>query len=223
MTGLTISNLVLWVLQISTIVVVVGLARQVGVLHLRLRPLGAGQTGDGPPIGNHYELPPVVSLRGELTPVLVRGHLSLVTFVSPECNTCAPTMQAAGRLRKAERGVRFVVAVDGGQAQGLKYAETYGFRDVVDADSLGALRCGSRPYAVVLSGDGTVLASGVPNTLEQLEMLLAGARRESSARASAAELGGGLPSAGGDAGRPTAGLVLIDSAADMEGSGDHAE
>ncbi len=31
MTALTISNLILWVLQIATIVVVVGLARQVGV------------------------------------------------------------------------------------------------------------------------------------------------------------------------------------------------
>ena len=32
------------------------------------------------------------------------------------------------------------------------------------------------PFTVVVSDEGTVLATGVPNTLEQLEMLLANAR-----------------------------------------------
>jgi len=175
-TALTISNLVLWVLQIATIVVVVGLARQVGVLHLRVKPLSAGQIEDGPPIGARLELPPVVSLRGEQMPVVMPGYLSLVTFASPGCSACGPTMEAVQRLRPVERGVRFVVAVDGDQTQGLKYASRYGLADVVGSGSLRTMSCASRPFTVVVSDEGTVLATGVPNTLEQLEMLLANAR-----------------------------------------------
>jgi methylamine dehydrogenase accessory protein MauD len=175
-TALTISNLVLWVLQIATIVVVVGLARQVGVLHLRVKPLSAGLIEDGPPIGARLELPPVVSLRGEQTPVVIPGYLSLVTFANPGCSACGPTMEAVKRLRSVEREVRFVVAVDGDQTQGLRYASSYGLTDVVGSDSLRTMSCASRPFTVVVSDEGTVLATGVPNTLEQLEMLLANAR-----------------------------------------------
>ncbi len=177
MTGLTISNLVLWVLQISTIIVVVGLARQVGVLHLRVRPLGAGQTEDGPSIGASVDLEPVLSFRGNEMPVVMPGYLSLVTFASPKCGACGPTMQAVRRVAGVERDVRVVVAVDGEKAEGLKYAQGYGFADAVSSDNLRQLASKSRPFAVVVSSEGGVLGVGVPNTLEQLEGLLASARR----------------------------------------------
>jgi hypothetical protein len=50
MTGLTISNIILWILQISTIIVVVGLARQVGVLHLRVRRWEQAEQKMAPPL-----------------------------------------------------------------------------------------------------------------------------------------------------------------------------
>ncbi len=221
MAWLTISNLVLWVLQIATIVVVVGLARQVGVLHLRVRPLGAGRPEDGPQIGARLHLPPVVSLRGDATQVLVPGFLSLITFANPGCGACGPTMEAVKRLRAVERGVRFVVAVDGEQAQALKYAESYGLMDVVGSETL-AVPVVSRPFVVVLSSDGTVLGAGVPNTLEQLEILLATARYQGSAGDASAEMGD-LPPGHVNAGKPVAELALVDFAADTEGSSDHGE
>ena len=185
LTALTISNLVLWVLQIATIVVVLGLARQIGVLHLRLPAHGAGRTEDGPLVGARIDLQPVVSFRGEQTPVVCSGHLSVLTFANPECGVCGPTMEAVKRLRAREPSVRFIAAVNGEASEGLKYAAGYGLSDAVSAESLRVLGSNARPFAVVLSDDGTVLAAGVPNTLEQFETLLATGRYEDGARKAA--------------------------------------
>jgi methylamine dehydrogenase accessory protein MauD len=221
MTALTISSVVLWILQISTVIVVVGLARQVGVLHLRVRPLGAGQPGNGPEIGTRLDLTPVSSIRGVDTPLLVSGHLSLVMFASPECSACGSAMQAVKHLRSTERDVWFVIAVDGKQQHGLEYAAKYGLTDVaglVSSDSLPDLGYTSRPFAVVLADEGTVLGSGVPNTLEQLEVLLATARLNSLAPPDPANGSTDvLPGQAEEGGKNTDELPLIDIIAQPQG------
>ena len=186
MTALTVSVVVLWILQIATIIVVVGLARQVGLLHLRVPPQGAGRMQDGPVPGQHLDLAPMATLNGEQKPVLVSGQLSVIVLASPSCDVCAPTMQAVARLREAERDVNFVVGVDGDASQGISYAAGYGINDVFAASGLGVTST-ARPFAVVLADDGAVLAAGVPNTLEQLESLLEVGRHEHSLGASSDE------------------------------------
>lgn len=224
MTALIISNIVLWVLQIATIVVVVGLARQVGVLHLRLPAHGAGQTDDGPQVGQRLDVGSAVTVRGEQTQVLVPGKLSVIMLASSTCGACAPTMEAVMRLREVEKDVNFVVAIDGDQGQALPYAASYGLTDVAAPASLGALNVNARPFAVVLADNGTVLGAGVPNTLEQLEMLVAGARYRGAADEEPGETAGQLPSAGnGAADGPATELALFASAADATGSHDHGE
>jgi len=223
MTGLAISNLILWCLQIATIVVVVALARQVGLLHLRLRPLGAGRTEDGPPIGARFDLSPAASLGGGQIPVVVSGYLSLITFVNPGCSTCSPTLDAAKRLRAVEGKVRFIVAVDGEERPGIKYVHSYGLMNVVGSGSIAVLDSHSRPFVVVLRDDGTVLATGVPNTLEQLEVLLAEARHMTSVADRSGEPGGHSSPAGGDSGIEVTELALFDPAGPAGGSEDHAD
>ncbi len=181
MTALRISSVVLWALQVGTIIVVVGLARQVGLLHLRLPAKGAGSVEDGPTVGAQLDLPPVISAQGRTIPVLVHDRVSLVTFASPGCSVCVPVIQAVRSLTSAERGVWFLIAVDGDEGQVLEYSEKYGLRDCIASESLGAIDGPHRPFSVVLSSAGVVLAAGVPNTLEQLEVLLGVARRENMA------------------------------------------
>ena len=222
MTGLAISNLILWCLQIATIVVVVALARQVGLLHLRLRPLGAGRTEDGPPIGARFDLSPAASLGGGQIPVVVSGYLSLITFVNPGCSTCSPTLDAVKRLRAVEGKVRFIVAVDGEERPGIKYVHSYGLMNVVGSGSIAVLDSHSRPFVVVLRDDGTVLATGVPNTLEQLEVLLAEARHMTSVADRSGEPGGHSSPAGGDSGIEVTELALFDPAGPAGGREDHA-
>jgi len=85
-------------------------------------------------------------------------------------------MQAVRSLKSTEQGVWFLIAVDGDEAQVLEYTEKYGLPDSVASDSLGAIDAAHRPFSVALSSAGVVLASGVPNTLEQMEVLLGVAR-----------------------------------------------
>jgi methylamine dehydrogenase accessory protein MauD len=218
MTALTISNVVLWILQIATIIVVVGLARQVGLLHLRLPPQGAGGIEDGPQVGAQLELPPTESLSGNELPILVPGHLSVVMLASPSCGACGPTMDAVRRLRDAEPQVHFVVAVDGDPGQGLKYTADYGITDALACASLGHLNSNARPFATILSDDGTVLAAGVPNTLEQLEMLLGLARQTHSSGAVSDRLNLASHVAGTDTPGSNTDLALTASADDLERS-----
>ena len=222
MTGLAVSNLILWCLQIATIVVVAALARQVGLLHLRLRPLGAGRTEDGPPIGARFDLSPAASLGGGQIPVVVPGYLSLITFVNPGCSTCSPTLDAVKRLRAVEAEVRFIVAVDGEERPGIKYVQGYGLMNVVGSGSIGVLDSRSRPFVVVLRHDGTVLATGVPNTLEQLEVLLAEARHTTSVVDRSGEPGGHLSPAGGDSEMEVTELAPVDPARAARGSDHYA-
>jgi hypothetical protein len=47
MEGLIVSNVLLWVLLVAVAFVVMGLVRQIGVLHGRLAPAGPGWRTDG--------------------------------------------------------------------------------------------------------------------------------------------------------------------------------
>lgn len=181
MSVLAISNLILWILQIAIIVVIVGLARQLGLLHLRLGPVGPGPAEGGPSIGAQFDLQPVASLRGPIMQLLLPGQISLIVFVNPTCSACAPTMQALKRVRAVEQGIHVTVAIEGEQTASLRYADVHGLADVATgADALQHLAAAPRPFATAMSDDGTVLASGIPNTVEQIEILLATARDRAS-------------------------------------------
>ena len=134
-----ISSVVLWALQLGTIIVLVGLARQVGLLHLRLPAKGAGSVEDGPTVGAQLDLPPVISAQGRTIPVLVHDRVSLVTFASPGCSVCVPVIQAVRSLKSTERGVWFLIAVDGDEGQVQEYSEKYGLRDPIASENLGAI------------------------------------------------------------------------------------
>jgi methylamine dehydrogenase accessory protein MauD len=182
--AIAISELILWLLQLATILVVVGLARQIGLLHLRLPPQGSGPVDIGPSIGSRIQLPAVVSLRTQPRDVLVPDRMALVLFANPSCSVCTPVLDAARRLPRVDSEIVLTVAVDGDIPEALRYLNEHGIADGISSTSLSQLDAGHRPLAVALSADGTVLAAGVPNTLELLEVLLGDARhaRDSSNR-----------------------------------------
>ena len=165
----------LWVLLAIVAVGVVALARQVGLLHLRLRPVGAGALEAGPPVGSVPTLPDVTTLRGQGAQLLIADRIGLVLFVSPSCGLCKPVLAGAARLGEVEPDIALTVAVDDGEQSGdggLAYLGKHGFNDGISAAQLSSLDSGSRPYAVAVSPQGMVLASGAVNTLYQLEALV---------------------------------------------------
>ena len=162
----------LWILMGAIAVGLVALARQVGLLHLRVRPLGPGPLPEGPPIGSTPAIPELVTLGARSAGLVEGGHTAVVLFVSSTCGLCKPVLEGAARLRAVENRVALTLAVDGDEELALAYLKKHGFDDGVHASDLAMLDGGQRPYAVALSDMGLVLAAGAVNTLDQLEGLI---------------------------------------------------
>jgi hypothetical protein len=153
----TAAFVVQWVLLAVLAAVVVALARQIGVLHLRIDPLGALEIDDeGPALG---EAPPPRSARaaaGSTVFVGGAGGQRLLAFVSPTCPVCErvlPSLPAAA------------------DALGLE------LQVVSDPELERAYDVPGVPFMVVFDELGVVRSKGTVNTLEQVEGLVDTARR----------------------------------------------
>jgi hypothetical protein len=153
----TAAFVVQWVLLAVLAVVVVALARQIGVLHLRLEPLGALEIDDeGPGLG---DAPPPRSARaaaGSTVYVGGAGGQRLLAFVSPTCPVCErvlPSLPAAA------------------DAFGLE------LQVVSDPELERAYNVPGVPFVVLFDEFGVVRSKGTVNTLEQVEGLVDTARR----------------------------------------------
>lgn len=141
---------------------VLALAREVGMLRLRLGPGSALEIpGEGPELGSRTDLAAAI-------PGARDSELVLAVFSSEGCHVCAA-------LRPAVDSVAAHPAVAVGR-----------FDEHVDSDVWLALDVPGSPYAVALDPDGTVLAKGTFNNLAQLESVLAAGERRRGSLAGAA-------------------------------------
>lgn len=133
-------------------VAVLALAREVGMLRLRLGPGSALEIADeGPALGSRTELihrfgPP-------------EAELALAVFVSEGCHVCHALAPAIDALA------------------GDPLVAVKSFEEARDADAWTALEVPGSPYAVALDREGLVLAKGTFNNLAQLESVLAAAEQ----------------------------------------------
>jgi hypothetical protein len=146
-----------WVLLAILTVVVVALARQIGVLHLRISPVGALEMDDeGPALGEPLASRTAAGRDGTTVIIGGPGGRRLLTFVSPTCPVCErilPSLPAAAR------------------ASGL-VAQV-----VSDPVAERALDVPGVPFVVVVDELGIVQSKGTVNSLEQLEGLIDTASR----------------------------------------------
>ena len=177
---LLISNLVLWLLVIALAVVVLALARQVGILHERVAPAGALQPTEGPKVGEVTEAMALQDLSGN--PVTVggpdaNGLVTLVLFVSPTCPVCRSLVPTAKSLANSEsKRMRLVFASDGDKPeQHIAYAGDLdlGAYPYTLSQTLGMSYYVSKlPFAVLIGADGTLHSKGLVNSREHLESLV---------------------------------------------------
>jgi hypothetical protein len=148
----TAAFVVQWILLAVLAIAVVALARQIGVLHLRLAPLGALEVDDeGPSLGEAPEERVARSHEGANVPVGGPGPRRLVAFVSPTCPICEqvlPSLPASA------------------SASGLA------LQVVSDPELEAAYRVPGVPFVVVLDELGVVRSKGTVNSLEQVEGLV---------------------------------------------------
>ncbi len=178
--ALLVSNVILWVLVIVLALVVLALARQVGILHERVAPAGALMPTSGPKVGELTEPMTLTDLQG--TEVRIGGPnpdgvATLVMFISPTCPVCkslVPTAKSLAR-REGER-MRLVFASDGDKIeQHEAYARDLDLGDYhyVISEGLGmAYEVSKLPFALLIGGDGTLHSKGLVNTREHLESLV---------------------------------------------------
>lgn len=177
---LLVSNIVLWVLVIVLALVVLALARQVGILHERVAPAGALQPVEGPGVGELTEAMPLQDLGGR--PVTIGGERTdglaiFVLFISPTCPVCKSLVPTAKSLAKKEAArMRLVFASDGDdREQHVAYAKDLAIENYpyVLSQALGmTYQVGKLPFALLIGGDGTLQSKGLVNTREHLESLI---------------------------------------------------
>jgi hypothetical protein len=134
-------------------VAVLALAREVGMLRLRLGSTGALEVaGEGPALGG-----PAPELLARIP--LDRARTALAVFTSEGCQMCRslePAIESLAREPEVAVGV---------------------FDEVGDAALWRVLAIPGSPFAIALDRDGAVLAKGTFNNLAQLESVIATAER----------------------------------------------
>ena len=151
-----------WVLLAVLTVVVIALARQIGVLHLRLSPVGALEVDEeGPALGSAPERRTARTREGHRVEVGGPGARRLVAFVSATCPICERVLP----------GVPAAASAHGLVAQVVQDPELELAYDVPGV-----------PFVVVLDELGVARAKGTVNTLEQLDGLIDTAERRMRAR-----------------------------------------
>jgi methylamine dehydrogenase accessory protein MauD len=176
--GLLVSHVLLWCLVLVLALVVLALARQVGVLSERVSPAGALMPTNGPKVGDRTPAETYRDLAG--TEVMVGGpspdgRATLLLWVSPTCPVCKSLVPTAISLAQVER-LRLVFASDG---DGLEGHRAY-VRDLriaafpyVVSTALGlGYAVGRLPFAALISADGVLGGKGLVNTREHLESLV---------------------------------------------------
>jgi len=176
--ALAVSNAALWVIVVVLALVVLALARQVGLLHARLGPVGALALAGGPQPG---EAAPVLELedfagrRMAIGGTDAAGRSTLLVFVAPSCPVCRTLLPALRSLAKRERSLRIVLASDGPRAEHEAFVREQALAELgyVLSQALGlAYRVPRLPWAVLVDANGVLRSQGLVNSREHLESLL---------------------------------------------------
>lgn len=169
---------VLWLVVVGLIFVVVALARQVGILHERIRPAGALHIAKGLKVGESapvIETPDITGRPQRIGVTNPNGRSTLIAFVSPTCPVCKSLLPVLRSMRRSERAnVDVILASDGAADEHRAFiaAESLEEFPYVLSEQLGMTYGASKlPYAVLIDSNGVVRANGLVNTREHLESL----------------------------------------------------
>jgi methylamine dehydrogenase accessory protein MauD len=171
------SQIVSWIVILGLGLAVLALARQVGVLHMRLAPAGALMTGKGPVVGEAAPVLDVATIDGAPLAIgraLARGHTQLLLFVSPHCPLCKDLIPIAKSFVRSERlDLVFIGDDDLAEQRAMIAKMEIGGLPFVNGSLVGrSFHVDRLPHAVLIGEDGTVLSKGLVNSREHLESLV---------------------------------------------------
>ncbi len=181
---LIISNLILWVFVIGLALMVLALARQIGVLYERVAPAGALMINK---ILETGVTAPKVEVRdlntGEALTIGAGNQRSqLVFFLSPGCPVCKTLLPMLKSVKAAEsEWLDIVFASDGSLDEHQEFIQQQGLSDevYVSSESLGKQYGISKlPYAVLIDQEGVIASLGLVNSREHFESLFESMERK---------------------------------------------
>ena len=178
MTMLVTSQVLLWLAIIIQAVIIMALARQIGVLHERVAPVGALKLDKNIEIG---QIAPEFTLdtindHGVVNVGVARpdGKSQLLLFVAPDCPICKTLIPVAIAVAHSEKlAVAFIG--DGEETELLQMIRKHSLQNVpfVNNQDIGMKFGVSKlPYAVLIDDTGIVVGSGLVNNREHLESLI---------------------------------------------------
>lgn len=177
MTFLIASNILLWLAFLGVTLVLLGMVRQVGLLHERSSPMGAMITDHGPDIGDAapvFSLPDYFGRNFAIGGTSENGRGTLLMFTAPSCPVCDKLFPIIKSIAKAEK-LNVAMISDGAPEEHKRFLEKHDLgelRYVVSAEIGMAFQVGKIPYGVLLDSEGVIRAKGLTNTREHLESLL---------------------------------------------------
>ena len=177
MTSAMVSQMLLWIVVILQGLVILALARQIGVLHDRVAPAGALINGAGPGVGEQSPRIEVHALAGNAITVggkLAAGKALLMLFVSSTCPICKKLIPIAKHFARSERlDVLFVGDADPAEQRKLIAQFELDEHCFVNGPEVGmTYRIDKLPYAVLLDDAGMIAAKGLVNSREHFESLI---------------------------------------------------
>lgn len=175
---LLVSNLLLWIAVVVLAVIVLALARQIGVLNERIAPAGALMVNSvlkpGQP-APQFELTDLDGARRAVGVPSAPGRSTLLFFLAPSCPVCKSLLPAVSSIAGGEAQWLDVLLAGDDDAAGLRaFAAAQGIVDLpfVSSEHLGrAYGVSKLPYAVLIDERGMVASMGIVNSREHLESL----------------------------------------------------
>ena len=198
---LVASNVLLWGAFLALAALMLGVIRQIGLLHERSAPLGAMMIDHGPDIGEKSPVFNVTTIDEKPSLVgraITAGRPSLLMFTGPSCPVCAKLLPIIRSVAAAE-GTDVILISDGTQAEHREFLQNHplqGERYVVSAEIGMRYQVSKVPYGVLLDQDGVIQSKGLCNTREHVESLFEVIRLGHSSLQSFMKEGTAVPAAG---------------------------
>ncbi|PMY73368.1 MULTISPECIES: methylamine dehydrogenase accessory protein MauD [unclassified Pseudomonas] len=176
--ALIVSSALSWLFNLALILAVWALARQIGLLHERIRPVGAlslGKTIKAGEVAPGFTLPSLTGGSVSLGGANGQGQSTLLFFLSETCPVCKALLPVLKAIRQQEHSrLRVVLASDGEVGAHQTFIEAQRLQEFpyVLSQEVGlAYQISKLPYGVLIDASGTVVTHGLINTREHLESL----------------------------------------------------
>lgn len=172
----TIGIILLAVASLAFFVLLLALIRELGIILVRLGPVYAKPTKEGPQIGERVEPLEIADLSGKTHYIRpTKFQQQLLVFVAPGCPVCSELLPGLRTLAAdyRDRAIVFAISSSERTPEDFDYAKKLQpfVSYICSPDLHHQFSVDGSPYAILLNADNEVTAKGIANNLQHLESL----------------------------------------------------